>query len=65
MVHPAQLSRKMSCQEILGHYEADVEVQHLAGTPYLAGHLPAGTTETSVACTGRSSLSQFHKEKEL
>jgi hypothetical protein len=38
-------------------------VHGLAGTPHLAGDLPTGVTDTTVACPGSSSLSLFRKEK--
>jgi hypothetical protein len=34
-------------------------VHHLAGTPHLADDVPAGLTDTTVACPSRSSLTLF------
>jgi hypothetical protein len=34
-------------QEILGKYEPNVGVHHLAGTPHLADDFPTGVTDTT------------------
>jgi hypothetical protein len=62
LVHHIQPSaQENACQEILGQYEPNVGVHHLAGTPHVADDLPAVITDTTVACPGRSSLSLFCK----
>jgi hypothetical protein len=62
LVHLAQRSAQGNTyQEILRQYEPSVEEGGApsAGTPHLADDLPAGVTDTTVACPGRSSLSLF------
>jgi hypothetical protein len=39
-------------------------VHHLAGIPHLADYLPTGVTDTTVACSGRSSLALFVPQRQ-
>jgi hypothetical protein len=50
LVHHAQPSAQENlCQEILGEYEPNVGVNHLAGTPHFADDLPTGVTDKLLA----------------
>lgn len=59
VLHAQVSTQESACQEILWHYEPNVEVHHLGETPHLVGDLPAWVTNTTAACLGRSSLSLF------
>jgi hypothetical protein len=64
LVHHAQIiAQENACQDILGQYESNVGVHHLAGTPHVAEDLPITVTDKTVAYPGRSSLSLCSAKK--